>query len=490
MEAQETSKTMPTLPAGIDWGRRYFRLLPLLDFLLVVVAFRLAYTLRYQWQVIRPVDEAFFAPFDIFLPYALVFAPLVMFSPPVAVLYRVQRGRTWTEEIYRIIFGSAMATVIIMAISFLLQPRAFSRLLILMAAGIVVVLLSLNRLVYRLIRQHLRRKGIGVERVLLVGAGHVGRTVLSAILARPDLGYRPIGYLDDNPERGSVDMGRVRGLGDVSNLPGLLANHEADLVVVALPWDVREKMMEVVALCEKQAVTCRVVPDLFQLNMSQVQSENLEGIPLLGVRTSPHLNRSGLALKRLIDLLVVIISSPLIALVGGIISIAIKLDSKGPIFYTQKRVGKDGRMFQMIKFRTMIPGADKQHQDLIRSTGADPKRPKWENDPRRTRVGRFLRRTSLDELPNIINVIRGEMSIVGPRPPTPDEIELYAPWQRQRLNTFPGMTGLWQVSGRSKVPFEEQCLLDIYYIENWSLGLDIQIMLRTIPNVLLGNGAY
>ena len=126
------------------------------------------------------------------------------------------------------------------------------------------------------------------------------------------------------------------------------------------------------------------------------------------------------------------------------------------------------------------------HNDLIRQTGADPKRPKWEHDPRLTRVGRWLRRTSLDELPNTINVIRGEMSIVGPRPPTPDEVELYESWQRQRLNTLPGMTGLWQVSGRSKVSFEEQCLLDIYYIENWSIGLDVQILLRTVPNVLLG----
>jgi lipopolysaccharide/colanic/teichoic acid biosynthesis glycosyltransferase len=144
----------------------------------------------------------------------------------------------------------------------------------------------------------------------------------------------------------------------------------------------------------------------------------------------------------------------------------------------------------MFKFRSMCDGADQMREDLIRQTGVDPKRPKWEHDPRITRVGHWIRRTSVDELPQLINVLRGEMSIVGPRPPTPDEVKHYESWHRQRLNTLPGVTSLWQVSGRSKVPFEEQCLLDIYYIENWSIALDFQIMLRTIPNVLMGNGAY
>jgi exopolysaccharide biosynthesis polyprenyl glycosylphosphotransferase len=248
--------------------------------------------------------------------------------------------------------------------------------------------------------------------------------------------------------------------------------------------------MDMVELCGEHDVTVRVVPDLFQLTLSQVRAENLEGIPLLGLKASAGIHQSGRIAKRVIDLAIVVVGSPLILLLSTIIGIAIRLDSPGPILYVQRRVGMGGREFRMIKFRSMVQNADKMHADLIRQTGADPKRPKWENDPRITRVGRWLRRTSLDELPNCINVIRGEMSIVGPRPPVPSEVELYEPWQRQRLNTQPGITGLWQVSGRSKVPFEEQCLLDIYYIENWSIGLDIQILLRTVPNVLLGNGAY
>ncbi|GAB4552671.1 MAG: sugar transferase [Anaerolineae bacterium] len=476
-----------------DWARIMRRWLPLIDFLLVFVAFWLAYSLRYQSPLIRrlrPIDEAFFLPFDVFLPYALIFAAWLVLAAPMAGLYREQRGRSWMEEVYRIVNGVAGATVVVMAVSFFVQSPGFSRLMLLLASGLVVVLLSGIRIVYRYVRGHLRKRGIGVNRVLLVGAGDVGRAVLSAMLARPDLGYVPVGYLDDNPERGSVDMGRLRGYGSSENLPNLLQQKIADLVVVALPWDARKRIMEIVAECDRHTVQTRVVPDLFQMNMSQVSFENLQGIPLLGVKAQPSMDRGQQMVKRAIDLVIVAAAAPFLLVIFGVIALAIKLDNPGPIFYRHTRVGKNGKPFGMYKFRSMVVGADKMHDALIRETGADPKRPKWTNDPRVTRVGKWLRRTSIDELPNLINVIRGEMSIVGPRPPTPKEVELYEPWQRQRLNTQPGITGLWQVSGRSKVPFEEQCLLDIYYIENWSIGMDIQILLRTIPNVLLGNGAY
>ncbi len=475
-----------------DWTLIFRRAMPALDILLVLIAFRLAYTLRYELQIPIAVEKTFLtnASFEPFLPYAVLYALWLVVTWPVAGLYRERRGRSWFEEVYGIINGATNATVVVMALTFLLQPEVFSRLMILQATALVVAFLAAERLIYRVLRQQLRARGIAVERVLIVGAGDMGRTVLSAIIARPDLGYVPIGYLDDRPERGQVNMGRVRGLGDLTQLDCLLEEHAADLVIITLPWTSRQKIVDMVALCDQYGTAVRLVPDLFQLSMSQVSIENLEGIPLLGLSTKTRMTRTKQWLKRAIDLALIVISAPVSLSLAIIAAIAIKLDSPGPVLFRHRRVGKDGREFDMFKFRSMCDGADQMRDALIRQTGVDPKRPKWENDPRITRVGKWLRRTSVDELPQLINVLRGEMSIVGPRPPTPDEVVHYEAWHRQRLNTFPGVTSLWQVSGRSKVPFEEQCLLDIYYIENWSIGLDMQIMLRTIPNVLLGNGAY
>lgn len=186
----------------------------------------------------------------------------------------------------------------------------------------------------------------------------------------------------------------------------------------------------------------------------------------------------------------IVITAPVWGPLFLLTALAIRLEGPGPVFYSQERVGKDGQIFRVWKFRSMIPNADHLKAQLVTQQGLDPRHPKVKNDPRITRVGSVIRRLSLDELPQIINILNGEMSLVGPRPPTPDEVALYEPWHRQRLAITGGLTGLWQVSGRSDVPFEEMVLLDLYYIENWSLLLDLQILLRTIPHVLFAEGAY
>jgi lipopolysaccharide/colanic/teichoic acid biosynthesis glycosyltransferase len=199
---------------------------------------------------------------------------------------------------------------------------------------------------------------------------------------------------------------------------------------------------------------------------------------------------SAVLVKRAIDFGAVALALPLLLPIFVITAALIRLDSPGPIFFAHSRVGKDGHVFNMFKFRTMIQGADKLQAQLAEFNEADGPLFKIKDDPRRTRIGGLLRRTSIDELPQFINVLRGEMSIVGPRPGTPEEVQQYEPWQLERISVRPGITGLWQVSGRSNIPFAEMCLLDIFYIENWSLDMDIRIMLQTIPNVLLGNGAF
>ncbi|MHB8626895.1 MAG: sugar transferase [Aggregatilineales bacterium] len=473
-----------------DWASVLRRMLPLLDFILVLLAFGLAYVLRYDVQFIRAVDEFNTAPFEPYLPYVFLYAVWLVFTPPVALLYRVQRGRSWVEEASTVLNGATNATVVVMALSFLLQPLVFSRLMIIEATVIAVILLVLLRLVHRTLQSALRRRGIGIERVLIVGAGELGRAVMRSIVARPDLGYRVVGYLDDNPERGSVDLGRIRGFGELGQLQSVLFNHEIDLVIVTLPWTAHHKTAHIVAECAHRDVQTRVVPDLFQLNLSSVRVEHLAGIPLLGFTAEPKLSRAKRLVKRGLDVTLIVLTLPIVIIPGLLIATLIRLDSPGPILYKHRRVGQNGCEFDMFKFRSMYVDADKHHHDLIRETGSDPRHFKMKDDPRRTPVGKWIRRLSIDELPNLINVLRGEMSLVGPRAPTPNEVALYEPWQRQRLNTLPGITGLWQVSGRSDVPFEEMCLLDIYYIENWSLGLDLQIMMRTVPHVVMGSGAY
>jgi exopolysaccharide biosynthesis polyprenyl glycosylphosphotransferase len=248
-------------------------------------------------------------------------------------------------------------------------------------------------------------------------------------------------------------------------------------------------MTRIVDQCERENVTVRIVPDMFQLSLSRVDVDSLGGIPVLRLR-EPSLRRGTLLTKRVLDLLI----TPLLILLGsvflGLIALAVKLDSPGPVIYRQRRVGKDGREFDMLKFRSMIKDADQRLEELRDLNEADGPLFKMRDDPRLTRVGRWIRRTSFDELPQLINVLRGEMSLVGPRPGTPDEVAEYRPWHRRRLEVFPGMTGMWQVRGRSDVPFDEMCLLDIYYIENWSLLLDLRILVQTLPHVLFGNGAY
>jgi exopolysaccharide biosynthesis polyprenyl glycosylphosphotransferase len=341
----------------------------------------------------------------------------------------------------------------------------------------------------RIARSTLRARGIGVERVLVVGAGTVGRSVLQMMVARPDLGYKVIGFLDDDPDRGATDLGRVPALGRVENLPRLVEHYKVHLVIVTLPSHVQRQIMQIVRTCEAKRVKVRTVPDLFELSLSQVQVEMLGGIPLLGLNGGPRLQPVSMIAKRALDLALALLAAPFVGLLSALIALAIRLDTPGPIFYAQERVGLDGRRFKVYKFRSMIVDADKLWGDLIRQTGDDPRHPKLANDPRVTAIGRLIRRFSVDELPQILNILRGEMSWVGPRPAVPQEVELYEPWHTQRLRVLPGLTGLWQVSGRSEVPFEEMCLMDIYYIENWSLGMDLQIILRTVPQVLFAHGA-
>jgi exopolysaccharide biosynthesis polyprenyl glycosylphosphotransferase len=236
-------------------------------------------------------------------------------------------------------------------------------------------------------------------------------------------------------------------------------------------------------------VRVKVVPDLYEMTLNRVAVDDINGIPLIGVR-EVTISGWNFAIKRAIDIILCFIASIILAPIFLLIAIAIKVDSAGPVFFKQVRIGRGGKPFVCYKFRSMREGADRELDKLADLNEATGPLFKIKNDPRLTRMGRFFRRTSLDEFPQIINVLRGEMSLVGPRPPLPREVAQYEDWHKKRLEVAPGMSGLWQVSGRSLLTFDEMVMLDLFYIENWSLTLDLKIMLRTVPSVLLADGAF
>lgn len=462
--------------------------MPLVDVVLVAIAFVIGYLLRYEFELFRAVFDPTRREFLPYVPYAIFYAGLLVFIYHSNGLYRHVRGRAWMEEVTIIASGVANATVILLALYFMLQPQITSRLMLVYVAGLTVGLLSTARAVRRVALAHLRAKGIGVQRVLIVGMSDVGQAVLRTLVSRAELGYKVVGFLDDNPARGESDLGRVVGLGTIDNLERVVRAHGIDQIMVTLQWREYDRILSIVQLARELDIDVRVVPDIFQLNLRQMQFENLDGIPLLGFSSVHPLHGTSRIVKRVVDVGLVIVTAPLWLLVFALVAIAIKLEDGGSVFYRTERVGENGRKFPMFKFRSMVPNADAQREEIF--ADQDPKRPKLVHDPRVTAVGRFIRQTSIDEIPNVLNVLRGEMSIVGPRPPLPEEVREYENWHMQRLQTIPGITGLWQVSGRSEVPFDEMVLMDIYYIENWSVRFDLQIMLMTIPKVLLRRGAY
>jgi exopolysaccharide biosynthesis polyprenyl glycosylphosphotransferase len=322
--------------------------------------------------------------------------------------------------------------------------------------------------------------------VLVVGGGPLGVMIMQNVVAQPELGYQIIGFVDDEPR---LSLGRIQYLGTAADTSRLIAQNDADEVFIALPSASHRQITELLIACGRQRVSFRIVPDFYELSLNQVDVTEINGIPLIGLRDG-SLRGSGPLAKRLLDLIVGGFALVFAAIPMLIVAIAIKLDSPGPVLIRQTRIGRRGREFTCYKFRSMHDKADQELKQLLDHNEASGPIFKMRNDPRRTRVGRWLRRCSLDEVPQLFNVLKGDMSVIGPRPPLAHEVDKYLDWHRRRLEVSPGMTGLWQVSGRSELPFDEMALLDIWYIDNWSLSLDLKILLRTVPAVVFGYGAY
>ncbi len=329
------------------------------------------------------------------------------------------------------------------------------------------------------------------ERVLVLGTGPRARQMAETLELHPDFDCEVVGFLDDDPRRLDLEQVGDRYLGGLETLAEHARTLHVDRVIFALPrrFLASERVSRCFALCEVLVIEVTIPIDFFDQRVAALDARPLAGVPVVTLSARPRGGSGALAIKRAFDLgvssVLLLALLPLFLLVAGVI----KLDSEGPVFFVQDRCGLRGRRFPFLKFRTMYPDAETRLATMLPRNELSGPVFKMKDDPRMTRVGRFLRKYSFDELPQLVNVVLGHMSLIGPRPPVPSEVARYELDHHGRLSMRPGMTGLWQVSGRNEIPFEEWVKLDLEYIQRWSLGLDLRILLATLPAVVSARGA-
>jgi exopolysaccharide biosynthesis polyprenyl glycosylphosphotransferase len=457
------------------------------DLVALNLAFVAAYFLRYTLEIGGEIPGEFDVGYPEYVPIQIAMTGILLLTYLLKGLYQSPRAASWVAETSSVLSATSIGVMVLFAAVSMARYPASSRALFIYFWILAILFVGQSRLFHRLITIALRRWEVGVKRVLVVGGQNpLGRRIMHSIATERSQAARVVGFVDleDSP-----DFGRFRSLGTVDRIGRVVEDNHVDEVVIALPAASHQQVLRIMDHCRKGGVDFRVVPDLYQIRLNRVDVDTVNGIPLIAVSKSRILGWN-LLLKRIMDVAVSTVLLICLSPLMGLVALAIRLDSPGPVLFRQQRVGRNGAPFTLLKFRSMRVGAEEQLDEVIALNEASGPIFKVRNDPRMTRVGRFLRRTSIDELPQMINVLRGEMSWVGPRPPIPQEVEKYEDWHRRRLEVSPGITGLWQVSGRSEIPFDEMVMLDIYYIENWSLGMDIRILLRTVPAVLTGGGAY
>lgn len=392
------------------------------------------------------------------------------------------------ECLGKVAFGVTIEFAMLIAAIFMLEPDGISRLFVAVYAGLVFFGLVLVRFVLSSLVRERARRSPQVELVLLIGSHDRVLAVNHALQAQQSWGHKVLGWLSYGPV---ADVPQAPCLGTHERFREVLFREEIDEVIFALPPEAPIKLKDKVEICRTLGITVRVVPGMFDPDeeVRGLTVEHVGNVPTLTVYGS-RISVSGLLYKRLLDLVGGIVGFLLLLILFPFVALAIRLDSPGPIFFRQERVGRNNRHFFLYKFRTMYADAEARKKELMKHNEMQGHMFKMKNDPRITPVGRFLRKTSLDEFPQFINVLMGDMSLVGTRPPTPDEVELYEPWQRRRISMKPGITGLWQISGRNKVKdFHEVVALDLAYIDGWRFLRDIQILLKTIRVVLTRDGA-
>jgi exopolysaccharide biosynthesis polyprenyl glycosylphosphotransferase len=450
---------------------------------MIALAFYLAYWLRTRAGFPPAVQIAPFRDYVGMMVIQIVAMITVFFATR---LYDLKRSIPRLDEFYRLAAATSIGAIATIAFTTFLFKNSgletdFPRVMIVYAWILTVAFVVASRSLLVLGRNVLRKRGFWIDRLLIVGTGEVGRMILQKIRQMPRLGYRVVGFVDGETGAGQQIMG-VPVLGGIDDIPELIQQHNIEEVIIGRPELSHQELLSIISRCERGQVGIKIFPDVFQIIATELSIGDLGGLPLLTVRDIA-LRGWKLTLKRAVDLIgsaaMLVLSSPVLVLVA----IAIKLDSPGPVFYAQERTGLDAKPFWCLKFRSMRRDAEENG-------------PGWttEDDPRVTRLGRFIRRFSVDEVPQLINVLLGEMSLVGPRPERPVYVEQFRrsiPRYMDRHREKAGLTGWAQVNGlRGDTSIAERTKYDLWYIENWSLWLDFRIILRTVFGIFSGRNAY
>lgn len=463
------------------FSKWFHRLTLLADALAVAAAVLAAYALRFSgWPVpVRHEVPALYLYLQA-LPVVLIVALLAY---QYAGLYLERRIRSGVDESSAILRATTVAYLILLGITFFLRRETYSRVVIGFAWGFTLVTVTLLRVLLRALRASLWRRGVGVSRLALVGLTATSRRLADHVRRYPGLGYVLVGCVAEDPGAGTEWEG-LPVLGDLASLEDVIRRERLDEVLIALPAERHAGLEDLLMNASATGASFKIVSDLFGIITQPLAVNEIYGIPVFALKTSPLEKRSARALKRAFDLVVTVpfllVLSPLLLL----LALAVKLTSRGPVLYRQERVGRGNRTFRVLKFRTM-------RADAEAASG-----PVWaaKDDPRRTPIGAFLRRTSLDELPQLFNVLSGEMSLVGPRPERPhfvDQFQRTIPRYLERHRVKAGITGWAQVHGlRGNTPIEERTRYDLWYVENWSLVLDVKVLILTALEVFHHEDAY
>ncbi len=466
------------------------RLIKITDSLTIFLSFFFSYFITFHVRKALGVVfwENFESFFQKYLLLGIIAVPVWITTMSVSGVYQNFRTKTFSETLWKFIQSGGLTVVSLGSITFLFKMQLASRSYIAVFILTAIFLLSIERFIFLKILQIIWEKGYNQINLLIVGTGKRAQNFISIIKEHADWGFQIVGLIDDDPKLLGKEIMDYPIIGRIHDIPKVLRHTVIDRVIFIVPRLWLNRIEEAIYHCEREGISTAVSVDLFQPKLAQLQLSNLAGIPLILYQTSMA-KEWQLFIKRTLDISLSFIALVLLSPILLFTIIGIKLSSKGPVFFSQIRCGLNGRKFTLHKFRSMYVGADIRKKELERQNEMNGPVFKMKRDPRVTPFGRFMRKFSIDELPQLFNVFRGDMSLVGPRPPLPTEVAMYQSWQRRRLSMKPGLTCIWQVSGRSRIDFDRWMEMDLEYIDKFSLWFDFRILFRTFFVVVTGYGA-